>query len=167
MSWASEEFGTIDLGDRRLDRRAVRLVQALADAPTESIPNACGSWADTQAAYRLLDHADIGWEQVLAPHFEATAARMRARPVVLCTDDTIELDFRGKTITGLGSLSGKPVPEKVPPLNEVVRLVAASGGFLMRKGDGEPGAKTLWLGIGKVRAFVQGRRCERQLAAGP
>ena len=446
MSWASEEFDTIDLGDRRLDRRAVRFVEALADAPTESIPNACGSWADTQAAYRLLDHDDIGWEQILAPHFEATATRMRARPVVLCIDDTTELDFRGKTITGLGPLSyeaqrgmylhptyavtpdreplgvinawmwarepkgangkrppaisestrwvegyervaeqaatmpdtrlvyvgdreadmgellalgtrlgwpadvlvrschdralpeqagklwaavlateplggvtftlaarhgvksrqvhqhlytkrvqirtgrsnksavamtcviarevdaptgtkpvewrlltnrtvetltelvelidwyrarweiemlfnilktgcrvealqlgsmdkietmlafylviawridhlmrlgrtcpelpadvcferdeweaayilkGKPVPEKVPPLNEVVRLVAASGGFLMRKGDGEPGAKTLWLGLRKVRAFVQGRRYERELAAGP
>ena len=54
-------------------------------------------------------------------------------------------------------LRGKPVPEAMPTLNEVVRSVAACGGFLMRKGDGEPGAKTLWLGLRKVRAFVQGQ----------
>ncbi|MDZ4252016.1 MAG: IS4 family transposase, partial [Sulfuritalea sp.] len=29
-------------------------------------------------------------------------------------------------------------------------------GFLGRKGDGEPGVKTLWLGLQRVRDFVVG-----------
>ena len=36
------------------------------------------------------------------------------------------------------------LPDKPPTLNEVVRLVARLGGFLARKGDGEPGVKTSW-----------------------
>jgi hypothetical protein len=32
----------------------------------------------------------------------------------------------------------------------VVRLIAQLGSFLARKGDGEPGAKTIWRGLDKV-----------------
>lgn len=38
-------------------------------------------------------------------------------------------------------------PEKPPSLREAVRLVARLGGFLARKGDGEPGVKTIWCGL--------------------
>ena len=42
------------------------------------------------------------------------------------------------------------VPETTPKLREVTRRVAALGGFLGRKGDGEPGIKTLWLGLQRL-----------------
>ena len=42
MSWAAEEFKTIDLGDRRLNKRAVLLAERLAANPVASIPQACG-----------------------------------------------------------------------------------------------------------------------------
>ncbi len=32
-------------------------------------------------------------------------------------------------------------------MNEAMRMIATMGGFLGRKSDGEPGVKTLWLGI--------------------
>ena len=48
-----EEFKTIDLGDRRLNRRAVLLAERLGQKPSASIPNACQSWAETAAAYRF------------------------------------------------------------------------------------------------------------------
>ena len=32
-------------------------------------------------------------------------------------------------------------------LNQIIQLIASSGSFLGRKGDGEPGAKNLWLGL--------------------
>ena len=38
-----------------------------------------------------------------------------------------------------------------------------TGGFLGRKGDGEPGAKTLWLGMRDIATFVQGMRYAREL----
>jgi len=33
----------------------------------------------------------------------------------------------------------------------VLRLIARLGGFLGRKGDGEPGVKTIWLGLKEVQ----------------
>lgn len=39
------------------------------------------------------------------------------------------------------------VSSKPPSLREAVRMVAQLGGFLARKGDGEPGVKTLWRGL--------------------
>jgi len=41
-----------------------------------------------------------------------------------------------------------PIPPAEPPtLREALRMVATLGGFLGRKGDGEPGTTTLWRGL--------------------
>jgi hypothetical protein len=44
----------------------------------------------------------------------------------------------------------------------VIRLIAALGGFLGRKGDGEPGVKTLWIGLQRVTDFATGLRYARE-----
>ena len=41
MSWAEDEIGTIDLGDKRLSKRAVKLLETLAGKPNNNIPSAC------------------------------------------------------------------------------------------------------------------------------
>jgi len=41
-------------------------------------------------------------------------------------------------------------PEKPPTLREATRMAASLGGFLGRKGDGDPGTKTLWLGLQRL-----------------
>ena len=41
-------------------------------------------------------------------------------------------------------------PAKPPSLREAIRWVASLGGFLARKGDGEPGTQTLWLGLQRL-----------------
>lgn len=105
MSWAADEFHALDLGDQRLNRRTVLLAERLAAQPMASIPAACGGWAETQAAYRLLGNDDIGWEDLLDPHVGCTMQRMAAQPVALCIQDTTELDFNGQAIAGLGPLS--------------------------------------------------------------
>lgn len=46
--------------------------------------------------------------------------------------------------------------KKPPTLRQVVRWIVRLGGFLARKGDGEPGLKTLWRGIGKLHHLVEG-----------
>jgi hypothetical protein len=48
-------------------------------------------------------------------------------------------------------VQGTPVPPAEPPtLREAVRMIAQLGGFLARKGDGEPGVKTLWRGLTRL-----------------
>ena len=73
--------------------------------PTASIPEACDSWSETCAAYRFLANEDVSWEAILAPHWERTRERMQAHPVVLCIQDTTELDFNGQEAEGLGPLN--------------------------------------------------------------
>lgn len=106
-----DEFGMAQTWDKRLTKRLVELANALGDAPSSSIPGACNGHAETQDAYRFLDQAhpakrNLGWERVLAPHMARTEARMAEHPVVLCLQDTTELDFNGQAaIDGLGKLS--------------------------------------------------------------
>ena len=108
MGWASEEFETIELGDARLNRRAVTLAEAFADSPTASIPRSFGDWAELKAAYRFFDNDRVGLWDVLAPHVHATERRMEKHPIVLCLQDTTTLDFNGQDIEGLGPLNYEP-----------------------------------------------------------
>ena len=105
MGWAEEEVGTAALGDVRLSRRLVRVLERLAEQPSASIPAACSGAAETKAAYRLLSHEAVGWRDILAPHLASSLRRMTAEPVVLCLQDTTELDFNGQAIEGLGPLA--------------------------------------------------------------
>ena len=105
QQWIEQEFAGPDLGDARLDRRAKKLMERLAANPTASIPQACDSWSETCAAYRFLRNTDVAWESILAPHWESTHKRMRTQSVVLCIQDTTELDFNGQDIDGLGPLN--------------------------------------------------------------
>lgn len=105
MSWAAEEFKTLDLGDARLNKRAVLLAERLAAKPTASIPNACSNWTETIAAYRFLGNDALSWQDVMQPHWQASVQRMAQHPVVLCLQDTTELDYNGQQMHGLGPLS--------------------------------------------------------------
>lgn len=105
MSWAAEEFSTVALGDKRLNERLIKLSEQLAAKPTASIPGACGGWGDTAAAYRMLDNDRCDWREIIGAHGRSAMLRMAKLPVVLCLNDTTELDFNGQTIQGLGPLS--------------------------------------------------------------
>jgi hypothetical protein len=109
-NWAKEELGGADLGDERLNNRLINLATRFADKPTASIPGACSDWAETQAAYRFFEQSSqkkrgLDWRAVLEPHIQMSEARMRQHPVVLCLQDTTELNFNGQEIAGLGPLS--------------------------------------------------------------
>ena len=102
----SSGTGGVELGDARRTRRLIKLVEDLSARPTGSIPVASGGWAETKAAYRLLDNPAVEWRALLEEHTERTIERMAGRPVVLCIQDTNELDFTSRPgIAGLGRLS--------------------------------------------------------------
>jgi hypothetical protein len=104
-AWTETEFEQLDLGDARLNKRARILMERLAAEPTASVPKACNGWGETVAAYRFFDNAGVDWRAILEPHWQQTQERMRAQPVVLCLQDTTELDFNGQLARGLGPLS--------------------------------------------------------------
>ena len=114
-TWAMEEFAGAKLGDGRLNDRLIKLAARFADKPTASIPGACPDWAETQAAYRFFDQASagkrsLGWQSILDPHIAQTEARMRQHPVVLCLQDSTELDFNGRRSIRGSMIRRRPDP---------------------------------------------------------
>lgn len=47
------------------------------------------------------------------------------------------------------------LPSTPPKLHECVRWIAQLGGFIGRKGDGEPGIKTIWRGLQRLHDITQ------------
>ena len=107
LSWAEDELRHADLGDRRLQRRLTRLVGDLATHPTAPVPQACGSWAATKAAYRFWNHHAVHAHDILAAHSRRTRDRLPdAGQAVLAIQDTTLLNFSHHPATrGLGYLS--------------------------------------------------------------
>jgi hypothetical protein len=101
MSWAAEELREIDLGDERRNKRAVQLLERLSAQPMASLPNALNGWAETMAAYRFFAQDEVEWTDILQPHRASSVERMMGHEVVLCIQDTTELDFNGQQIAGL------------------------------------------------------------------
>jgi hypothetical protein len=89
----ADELQGIDLGDRRLNKRSVKVIEALAADPQASVNGAVNGWGDTQAAYRFFDNSQVTPEQILRPHRQATVRRMQEQAVVLLVQDTTELDY--------------------------------------------------------------------------
>jgi hypothetical protein len=60
-------------------------------------------------------------------------------------------------------LTRTPVSNGRARLKDMVRLIAGSAAFLGRRGDGEPGVKTLRLGPLRVMDFTTGIKCAHAL----
>lgn len=64
---ARQEFGNVNLGDERCQKRAVEIATRLARHPGDSLPQQMGSWADQTAAYRLLNNNAVRFEALSDP----------------------------------------------------------------------------------------------------
>ncbi|MGA2187940.1 MAG: IS4 family transposase [Steroidobacteraceae bacterium] len=106
VEWVAQEFARADLRDKRLDRRLLKTAQQLAKSPSSPINEACGTWASTQAAYRLFNNPKAGPAGILQPHWEATAARIAGcGEAVLVMQDTVFFAYGSHVKTrGLGSI---------------------------------------------------------------
>src|SRR3954465_10987984 len=99
---------SVDLKDKRLNKRVQIILSQLAGQPTASIPAACGGHAEMTAAYRFFDNDKVGFDGVLQPHRDATRTRIAAQPVVLLVPDTSEIDLTrpAQQVEDAGPLDG-------------------------------------------------------------
>jgi hypothetical protein len=103
--WARDEFAHAPLPDQRLVQRLITLATDFAQQPTAPIPQACGSWDKTKAAYRFFDNQAVQPQAILQAHVQATVQRMQPHPVVLCAQDTTTLNYSTHPQTrGLGPI---------------------------------------------------------------
>ena len=97
------EFRGSELGDKRLDRRLEQIVGQVERAPSESFPVLMATTADREGLYRFFNNADLSFEDLLAGHIEATAARASAFEEVRVVHDTTAFSFSGER-EGLGPI---------------------------------------------------------------
>ena len=104
-TWAADELRELHLGDTRLDRRYIDIVDACAAHLDASLPTTLGSPAAYKGMQRLFAHEDVPAARLLKPHQAATRARARTAGWVLLIQDTTSYDFtRHPHMAGLGWL---------------------------------------------------------------
>jgi hypothetical protein len=101
---------------------------------------------------RQLGHADrietcLAIDMVVAWRIFHLVKLGRETPDVPCSVFFEEAEW--KALVAYVTQNPKP-PDDPPMLREAMRMVASLGGFLGRKGDGEPGTKSLWLGLQRL-----------------
>jgi len=103
--WAAQTYATAALPDQRLNARLVQTAALLAARPSDSIPQAGETWAQSKGIYRMIENDSVSAEQLLQPVYEATAKRCAGAPVILAVQDTTSLNYTSLRQTeGLGPI---------------------------------------------------------------
>jgi hypothetical protein len=105
MSRVSQEFAGLKFGDARLDARGVQVAESLSASPEASFPDLTTDDSELEALYRFLNNDKVTPEELLRPHFEATARRAASASRVVVAHDTTGFSFGGETKRrGLGRM---------------------------------------------------------------
>jgi hypothetical protein len=104
--WAKQEFGTVDLGDKRLRDRLIKIVEDRWKRPNGSYLQAAeGDGAAAKGYYYFVDspRTTLTPEAMIATHRKRTIERMMSHDTVLVVQDTTDLNFATRHHTkGLG-----------------------------------------------------------------
>jgi len=116
-----------------------------------------------QIETRRLGQADrleacLGIDLVVAWRIYHLTKLGRETPAVPCTVYFEEHEWQA--LVAFVARQAAP-PREPPTLREAVRMVAGLGGFLGRKGDGEPGTQTLWRGLQRLDDIAEAYRVFR------
>ena len=88
-----EELQAAQFGDTRLNQRAIGIAQRLEQNPNASIPTAMKTKKELEACYRFFDNVKVTPERILQSHVEATYKRIADADLVLCVQDSSEVDL--------------------------------------------------------------------------
>ena len=104
--WAATQWADVELGDDRINRRAIHVGAGMAAHPAQSLPQQMdGERAALDGAYRLINHPGVSLDLLSKPHWEQTRRKAREQRVVLFVQDTTELDYTHfPTMEGLGPI---------------------------------------------------------------
>ncbi len=71
-NWAAGDLDTIAVRDQRVVDGLIETLAMFAEHPSKTIPQACGSWAGAEAAYRLIDNDSVLSEAIWVAQRERT-----------------------------------------------------------------------------------------------
>lgn len=90
--WISEEFSSLDLGDTRLNRRAMEFV-AQAAGIGNSNPDRCRTPGSLKSLYRLTDNPKVDVDKLFQAHNESSIDRCSQESLVYLAQDSTEVDL--------------------------------------------------------------------------
>ena len=97
MNKIKTEFIESNLGDKRLSKRLLSIVNSVIESPEKSFPEAFGSSAELEGFYRFVENPYIKMKDILESHKQATLERMRDRTDdIIIAHDSSEFVFSGK-----------------------------------------------------------------------
>ena len=102
---------------------------------------------DRQLGDRMVWENCLAIDLVVAWRIEHIKKLARETPQAPCTVAFEEHEWQALLAY---KRPDQPLPSTPPSIREITRLTAELGGFLGRKGDGEPGSITLWRGLQRL-----------------
>lgn len=107
-SWAQEEFSGIRFGDKRLEKRLIKICDRFSESPESPINQACEGWAETKAAYHFFGNEKVESDVIMKAHSLKTAERAKQHTTILALQDTSYFIYtKHKATKGLGNISVK------------------------------------------------------------
>ncbi len=91
--WAAKELKYADLGDARLNKRLVKIVEDLATHPNASVTEATANWSEAKSTYRFWQNQQIRAMDIIEAQQMGVVERIKDCPVVLALQDTTDLSF--------------------------------------------------------------------------
>ncbi len=98
-AWVYKEFGSIDLGDERLNQRFKIIATQLTRHCGKTLASSFRQWKMIKASYRFFANPKVNVMEILAPHVEQTVARIKAHDTVLLLQDSTYLDYNNRPKT--------------------------------------------------------------------
>ena len=111
-AWASNIFGTTNLGDARRTKRLVKLTSDLASSIGDSVVKASQDPASSEGAYRFIRNGNISAKEIAQTGFSYTDKKVKNSRLVLAVQDTTGLTYKHSVCNELGEVSSANLNKK-------------------------------------------------------
>lgn len=91
--WVLNEMRGINIGDSRLNKRLMNLLEKASKQPQASINKMFHTRKEVQACYRFFANDLVDEKKIIRPHIQNTFERASQYPVVLSLSDTTSLNY--------------------------------------------------------------------------
>jgi hypothetical protein len=96
--------------------------------------------------------AFVALDLVIACRLLAMTMQARSRPDEPADHWLARPEWQALCVQAAG---GGAAPSQCPSIKDAVMMIAKLGGFLARKGDGDPGSDVLWRGLAKLKIYAE------------
>lgn len=106
--WARRQFKGVNLGDKRLNKRAQIIAGNMILKPETSINMQSENWGESKGAYRFFDSKKVHFQDLIRPHTKSVKAKANSLELVLAIQDTCYISYgHHPSVTGLGHIGAE------------------------------------------------------------